>query len=125
MISELNIGSNIIVNTSGVLTVQGSDQIYLEWGDRSGQLLLTMDVYDAQGTHVARLRRNAWAFNDKGRFAITTHPTSLTLTDRESGQWSWRRVWLGLARSRFHPARSTPTRATYWKSRRSTGASAV
>ena len=85
MISELNIGSNIIVNSSGVLAVQGKDQIHLEWGDGSGQLLLTMDVYDAKGKHVAKLRRNAWAFNDKDRFGITTNPASLTLADKQTG----------------------------------------
>jgi len=44
---ELNIGSNIIRNTTGVLKVQGKDQIFLEIGD-DDQLLLTMDIYDSQ-----------------------------------------------------------------------------
>jgi hypothetical protein len=42
---ELNIGSNIIRNTSGVLNVSGKEQISLEIG-KDDQLLLTMDLYD-------------------------------------------------------------------------------
>lgn len=82
---ELIIGSNIIRDTSGVLNVQGYDQIFLEVGE-DGQLLLTMDIYDAARNHVAKLRRNAWAFNDRNRFEVTTSPTSLKLIDKESGE---------------------------------------
>lgn len=81
---ELNIGSNIINNTSGVLTVQGKEQVFLEIGE-DGKLLLTMDVYDSNRNHVAKLRRNAWAFNNKERFEVTTSPKSLQLRDKESG----------------------------------------
>ena len=84
MISEVNIGSNVFINTTGVLAVQGKDQISLEWGDENDQLLLTMDVYDDKGKHVAKLRRNAWAFNDKNRFNITTYPGSLKLQDKQT-----------------------------------------
>jgi hypothetical protein len=82
---ELNIGSDIIRNSSGILSVEGQDQIYLEIGERDDQLLLTMDVYDAEGNHIAKLRRNAWAFNNRDRFDITTIPSSLRLTDTDSG----------------------------------------
>ena len=56
---EINIGSNIIRNTNGVLNVEGKDQVSLEVRE-DGQLLVTMDVYDDAGKHTARLRRNAW-----------------------------------------------------------------
>lgn len=83
---ELNIGSNLIRNTSGVLNVEGHEQIYLEIGERDRQLLLTMDIYDTDGTHVAKLRRNAWVFNNHDRYEITTHPSSLRLTDTLTGE---------------------------------------
>jgi hypothetical protein len=83
---ELNIGSNIIRNTTGILNVRGKNQITVELGKNSGQLLLNMDVYDAAGQHVAKLRRNAWTFNTKERFDITTAPESLKLTDKDTGQ---------------------------------------
>ncbi|OGW75298.1 MAG: hypothetical protein A3J72_01890 [Nitrospirae bacterium RIFCSPHIGHO2_02_FULL_40_19] len=82
---ELNIGSNIIRNTSGVLSVEEKEQISLEIGERDDQLLLTMDIYDSKGNHIAKLRRNAWVFNDKDRFEVTTIPASLKLIDKESG----------------------------------------
>ena len=81
---ELNIGSNIIRNTSGVLNVSGKEQISLEIG-KDDQVLLTMDLYDQAGKNIAKLRRNAWAFNDGDRFAITTSPKNLTLSDSKSG----------------------------------------
>jgi len=73
---EINIGSNIYRNTSGVLNVAGKEQIFLEIGNDS-QLLLTMDIYDNKSQHIAKLRRNAWVFNNNNRFTITTHPSSL------------------------------------------------
>lgn len=82
---ELNIDSNIIRNTSGVLNVAGEEQIFLEIGG-DGQLLLTMDIYDTGRQHVAKLRRNAWAFNNNDRFTITTHPSSLKLIDKETSE---------------------------------------
>jgi hypothetical protein len=51
--------SNRVVNASGVIRVMGQDQVKLELDD-DGQLLLTMDLYDADRTHVGKLRRNAW-----------------------------------------------------------------
>jgi hypothetical protein len=82
---ELNIGSNIVRNASGVLNVQGKNQITVEIRPDM-QLLLTMDIYDSNGKHIAKLRRNAWTFNNKDRFEVTTNPTSLKLIDKESGE---------------------------------------
>jgi hypothetical protein len=81
---ELVICSNVVRNTLGVLMVEGKRQISLERGDSDYQLLLTMDIYESNGAHVAKLRRNAWAFNDNDRFDITTNPQSLRLVDKQS-----------------------------------------
>lgn len=83
---ELNIGSNIIRNTSGVLNVQGKEQISLEIGERDNQLLLTMDIYDSAGDHIAKLRRNAWVFNKRDQFEVNTSLVSLKLIDKETGE---------------------------------------
>jgi len=82
---ELNIGSNIIRNTSGVLNVQGKEQIGLEIGKIDKQLLLTMEIYDSNGQLIGKLVRNAWVHNDNDRFIVTTHPTSLKLIDKQTG----------------------------------------
>ena len=89
MWTEMNLASNIITNVPGVVLVQTdrgcTELLSLEVGDRSQQVLLTMEVYDADKNHVARLRRNAWVFNDAERFEVTTSPDSLRLTEKNSG----------------------------------------
>lgn len=80
---EINIGSNIIRNTSGVLSVGGKNQIFLEIGERNQQLLVSMDIYDSSGRHVAKLKRNAWVFNNNDIYEITTQPQSLKLIDTD------------------------------------------
>lgn len=91
---ELNVGSNIFRNANGVLTLHGKEQIVLEMKADHTQLLLTMDLYDTEGSHIAHLRRNSWAFNDKNRFQLSTSPVALSLfsdpvwlklTDTETG----------------------------------------
>ncbi len=82
---ELTVGSSVIPHTNGALTVEGKRQLQFEWGD-SGQLLLTMNVYDARGRHIARLRRNQWTFNDKSQFAITATAGALKLIDTNSSR---------------------------------------
>jgi len=91
---ELNVGSNIFRNANGVLTLHGKEQIVLEMKPDHTQLLLTMDLYDTEGSHIAHLRRNFWAFNDKNRFQLSTSPVALSLfsdpvwlklTDKETG----------------------------------------
>ncbi len=61
MWKELVIGSNRLIDASGVIVVMDKEKVSLERG-HDDQLLLTMDVYNADGKHVAKLRRNAWAF---------------------------------------------------------------
>jgi len=82
---ELHIGSNVIRNTSGMLSVQGQNQISIEIGERDNQILLTMDIYDRAGDHIAKLKRNAWVFNSRDKFEVTTSSESLRLTDRATG----------------------------------------
>lgn len=71
MWSELVIGSNRVINAHGVIGVDGEPQVELERGTDM-QLLLTMDLYDQGGKHVAKLRRNARAFHGED-YDIATH----------------------------------------------------
>ena len=57
--------------------------------------MLTIDLYDGSGHHVAHLRRNRWAFNDGARFALSTSDSPPTLfpnlpwlkvTDQDTGE---------------------------------------
>ena len=78
---QLTIGSQRLRNTDGIITVSGSRQICLEWGPVDSELLLTMNLYGSGGTHIARLRRNQWTFNDRDRFEFATTARGLNLVD--------------------------------------------
>lgn len=87
--NKITVGSNIFFNQgdviSSVFNVLGEDQIWLERGEEDNQLLLTMDLYNASGERLGKLRRNAWPpAHDASRFEVTTNPESLTLTHSES-----------------------------------------
>lgn len=79
---EVNMGSNVIRNTNGVLKVEGKDQVLLEI-DTNAHILLTMDVYDPKGIHVAKVIRNNFAFDYKDRYRMIAKPSSLMLVDKE------------------------------------------
>lgn len=111
MLPQVLLGSNAIQNSNGVLVIDGTDQVILERGEHDGQLLVTIDLYDDQGTHQAKLRRNAWAFT-QDRFEATTSPTNLTLTARESGEVVFEARIVGqdsveVSRARFYSADGT------------------
>jgi hypothetical protein len=81
MWGTVEIGSNVYKNTPGLITVGDppKELAFVERGD-DGQLLLTMELYDAEGNHISKLRRNAWVFHDE-RYSITTNPSDLVLRD--------------------------------------------
>ena len=92
---ELHVGSNVFRNTNGVLKLQGKEQLVLETQPLPLALLLTMDLYDEQGTRVGHIRRNALSAHSAGRFTINVKATadatpdnqpSVTVADRTTGQ---------------------------------------
>lgn len=80
---DLNLGSNQLRNTNGVIKLQGKPQLVLELTATS--ILLTMDFYDESGVHVAHLRRNAWGFNRREQFMLQT--SSPTVAAFAEGAW--------------------------------------
>jgi hypothetical protein len=91
---ELHVGSNVFRNTNGVVKLQGKEQLVLEMQPLPLALLLTMDLYDEQGTRVGHIRRNALSAHSAGRFAInvktggeatTDDPPSVAIADRITG----------------------------------------
>lgn len=80
---ELNLGSNNLRNTNGVLKLQGKEQLVVEYA--GSQILLTMDFYDAAGAQIAHLRRNRWAFNSREQFVLQT--SSPALAAISEGAW--------------------------------------
>jgi hypothetical protein len=88
---ELHVGSNVFRNMNGVVKLQGKEQLVLETQPQPLALLLTMDLYDEQGTRIGHIRRNALSAHSAGRFTISTKTSSeatpddspsVTVTDR-------------------------------------------
>jgi hypothetical protein len=91
---ELHVGSNVFRNTNGVVKLQGKEQLVLETQPQPLALLLTMDLYDEQGTRVGHIRRNALSAHSARRFTINAKasdeatpddPPSVTVADRITG----------------------------------------
>ena len=91
---ELHVGSNVFRNTNGVVKLQGKEQLVLETQPQPLALLLTMDLYDGQGTRVGHIRRNALSAHSADRFTINVKaggdatqddPPSVTVADRTTG----------------------------------------
>jgi len=91
---ELNIGTNIFRDTNGIIKLQGKEQVFLEVHADPPAVLLTIDLYDANGSQIAHLRRNKWAFNQKNRFdlqtsttlSLFTYPAWLRVLDKEADE---------------------------------------
>jgi len=92
---ELHVGSNVFRNTNGVVKFQNKEQLVLETQPQPLALLLTMDLYDEQGTRVGHIRRNSLSAHSTGRFTINVKANedstqedqpSVTVADRTTGQ---------------------------------------
>ncbi len=92
---ELHIGSNVFRNTNGVVKLQGKEQLVLEIQAEPPALLLTMDLYDEQGTRVGHIRRNRVSAQGVHRFVVAfdehEHPAAedhqtVTVSDQTTGQ---------------------------------------
>lgn len=83
---EIDIGSNKFLNTNSILEICGKKQISLEIGENDFQVLLTMEMYDSNGKHIAKLRRNSWVFCNNDNYEITTNPKSLKLIDKTTNE---------------------------------------
>ena len=91
---ELHVGSNVFRNTNGVVKFQGKEQLVLETQPDPLVLILTMDLYDEQGTRVGHIRRNALSAHSASRFTINVKagdeateddPPAVTVSDRITG----------------------------------------
>lgn len=92
---DIKLGSNVIRNTNGVITIQGKEQVVLEWDRETRRMHLTMDFYDEAGNRLAHLRRNHWAYNNESGLIFLDNPESpplfpsdywIKILTRESGE---------------------------------------
>ena len=91
---ELHVGSNVFRGTSGVVTLQGKEQIVFEIQPDPPALRLTMDFYDEKGQRVGHLRRNTFPAGGATCFAVSTaatadatidDPITVKVSDRTTG----------------------------------------
>ena len=61
---NLGLGNNFVENASGILVVGGARIFDVGMGDRP--LVELLNVWDASGVHVAKLRRGAWVHVAEG-----------------------------------------------------------
>jgi len=90
MWTEVDLGQNTFADVPGVVLVETDggrkELMRLEAGDMEQQVLLTMNVYDADGSEVAKLRRNVLVSNERERFAVTTSASSVSLSEKRTGR---------------------------------------
>jgi len=87
--TEVDLGQNTFADVPGSVlaeTDEGRRELMvLEAGDESRQVLLTMDVYDAEGRDVAKLQRNVLVSGEEA-FAVTASASSVTLSEKGTGR---------------------------------------
>jgi hypothetical protein len=80
-IMDIELGTNTLRNTNGVFIAHGKEQLQIEWLEEEKKLVLSMGIFMATGTEVARLTRNAWEHNPGDRFVLTALPDLVKVED--------------------------------------------
>ena len=78
---DISIGSNQLRNTNGIFQADGHDLLQVAIRD-DGVLLLSMDLYNPAGTHIATLEQNAWTANEQDRFELNLEHDRAILVDK-------------------------------------------
>ncbi len=78
---DIQLGTNTLRNTNGVILAHGKEQLRIEWVEDNQKLALTMGVFMPTGTEVATLKQNAWEINPNDRFLLTTTPEMIKVED--------------------------------------------
>ncbi|HEV8670100.1 MAG TPA: hypothetical protein VGS01_05120 [Candidatus Limnocylindria bacterium] len=63
----------------------GKEIVGLELGD-DGRTLLDIEVYAPDGTHVAKLRKNAWSFGSREKFDFVRTADHVSMTEKATGR---------------------------------------
>src|SRR5688572_29691264 len=78
---DIELGTNILRNTNGVIMAHGKEQLRIEWVEEEKRLVLSMGVFMPTGTEVARLTCNVWEYNPDNRFVLTESPDAVKVQD--------------------------------------------
>ena len=85
MWGEVRLGSNTVRDTTGVIEVDGVELVGLELGN-DGKALLDLEIYNARGERLAKLRKNEWVVGDKQQFTLLRTADHVSMTDKTSGR---------------------------------------
>jgi len=82
---ELHLGTNYVRDTTGAVTVRHRPLIRVGYRGKARHLSLNMEIYDSEGNHTAKLRRNKWVFND-GVYTIDSNPRLVRIRNGSTGE---------------------------------------
>ncbi len=82
---ELHLGTNYVRDSTGAITVQHRPLINVGYRGKDRHLSLNMEIYDAEGNHTAKLRRNKWVFNDN-TYTVDSNPEAVRIRNSSTGE---------------------------------------
>ena len=82
---DVEVGSNLYRNTDGMIEIEGVPQIQVALKPTTGDLLVTIALFDAVGKVTAKLVESTLMINERRAYEVTKTPKSLLLTHPASG----------------------------------------
>lgn len=82
---DIEVGSNLYRNTDGMVEIEGTPQIQVALKPKTGDLLVTFALFDADGKVTAKLIDSTLMINERRAYEVNTTPKSLRLTHSASG----------------------------------------
>lgn len=77
---DVEVGSNLYRNTDGMIEIEGVPQIQVALKPRTGDLLVTFALFNAEGKVTAKLVDSTLMINERRAYEVTRTPQSLLLT---------------------------------------------
>ena len=83
---KVRIGGNTYIDTPNIIVYKGQSLFALKRHSENGYLGIYFEIYDANGKHVASVKRNEIYFGDKNAYTIEGSMDRYILTERSSGR---------------------------------------
>ncbi len=83
---DVEVGAHLYRNTDGTVEIEGVPQITFSVPKPGGPVLLNFVLFDAVGKIILKVVDSTFAFNERRAYEMTKTPTSVTITQPETGQ---------------------------------------
>lgn len=83
---DIEVGSNLYRNSDGTIEIDGIPQIQLTQHPRTGALLVSFALFDANGRMVAKVVDNTMMFNERRAYDVSKTSTGVAVKDVASGK---------------------------------------